>query len=134
MPAERALRDSEGHTDAGVDYPAQLIVALIGQEKLDEAEEVARKFIRNYPTNAHAHALLGEVYLNRKQYEPARAQLIRALRTDPQPAAGPDRPRTGVARHRQKPGRRARSRKSPPGFGPRQKTWTKASASWRSAR
>ena len=81
--AERALRDSEGHTDAGADYPAQLIVALIGQEKLDEAEEVARKFIRNYPTNAHAHALLGEVYLNRKQYEPARAQLIRALRTDP---------------------------------------------------
>ena len=81
--AERALRDSEGHTDAGADYPAQLIVALIGQEKLDEAEEVARRFIRNYPTNAHAHALLGEVYLNRKQYEPARAQLIRALRTDP---------------------------------------------------
>ncbi len=81
--AERALRDSKGHTDAGADYPAQLIVALIGQEKLDEAEEVARKFIRNYPTNAHAHALLGEVYLNRKQYEPARAQLIRALRTDP---------------------------------------------------
>jgi len=81
--AERALRDSEGHTDAGADYPAQLIVALIGQEKLDEAEEVARKFIRSYPTNAQAHALLGEVYLNRKQYEPARAQLIRALRTDP---------------------------------------------------
>ena len=81
--AERALRDSEGNTDAGADYPAQLIISLIGQEKLDEAEEVARKFIRTYPTNAQAHALLGEVYLNRKQYEPARAQLIRALRTDP---------------------------------------------------
>jgi len=81
--AERALRDSKGNTDAGADYPAQLIIALIGQEKLDEAEEVARRFIRSYPTSAQAHALLGEVYLNRKQYEPARAQLIRALRTDP---------------------------------------------------
>ena len=81
--ADNALRNSEGHTDAGADYPAQLIIALIGQGKLDEAEEVARGFIRSYPTNPHAHALLGEVYLNRKQYEPARAQLIRALRTDP---------------------------------------------------
>jgi tetratricopeptide (TPR) repeat protein len=81
--AERALRDSEAYTDAGADYLVQLTIALIGQDELDKAEEVARKFIRTHPTNARAHALLGEIYLNRQQYEPARAQLIRALRTDP---------------------------------------------------
>ena len=82
VEAEGALRDAEPHVEAGSDFLSELTIALLGQEKLDEAEEVARTFLRNYPSDARAHSLLGEVYLSRRQYEQARAQLIRALRTD----------------------------------------------------
>lgn len=80
--AEGALRAAESHVEAGSDFLSELAIALIGQDKLDEAEETARTFLRNYPSDARAHSLLGEVYLSRKQYEQARAQLIQALRTD----------------------------------------------------
>jgi tetratricopeptide (TPR) repeat protein len=82
--AERALRAAaESNVEAGGDFLAQLGVALLEQQKLDQAEEIARDFIRSYPSDARSRSLLGEVYLSRKQYEPARAQLILALRTDP---------------------------------------------------
>ncbi len=80
--AEKALRAAEPKVQAGGDYLSQLGIALLEQQKLDEAEEVAREFTRGYPNDARGRSLLGEVYLSRKQYEPARAQLIRALRTD----------------------------------------------------
>ena len=82
VEAEGALRAAEPHVEAGSDFLSELTIALLGQEKLDEAEEVARTFLRSYPSDARAHSLLGEVYLSRRQYEYARAQLIRALRTD----------------------------------------------------
>ena len=82
IEAEGALRSAEPHVEAGSDFLSELTIALLGQEKLDEAEEVARTFLRSYPGDARAHSLLGEVYLSRRQYEHARAQLIRALRTD----------------------------------------------------
>ena len=82
IEAEGALRSAEAHVEAGSDFLSELTIALLGQEKLDEAEEVARTFLRSYPADARAHSLLGEVYLSRRQYEHARAQLIRALRTD----------------------------------------------------
>ncbi len=80
--AETALRTAEPHVEAGSDFLAELSFALLGQDKLDEAEEIAHTYIRNYPSDARAHSVLGEVYLNRRQYEQARAQLIQALRTD----------------------------------------------------
>ena len=82
VEAEGALRAAEPHVEAGSDFLSELAIALLGQEKLDEAEEEARTFLRNYPSDARAHSLLGEVYLSRRQYEQARAQLIQALRTD----------------------------------------------------
>ena len=36
------------------------------------------------PDTARPHALLGEIYLRRKQFDPARTELIRALRIDPE--------------------------------------------------
>jgi tetratricopeptide (TPR) repeat protein len=80
--AEKALRAAEPHVEAGSDFLAQLSFALLGQNKLDEAEEVAHAYIQSYPSDARAHSVLGEVYLNRRQYEQARTQLIQALRTD----------------------------------------------------
>jgi tetratricopeptide (TPR) repeat protein len=80
--AENALRAAEPHVEAGSDFLAELAISLLGQEKLDQAEEIARTFLRNYPSDARAHSLLGEVYLSRRQYEQARAELIQALRTD----------------------------------------------------
>ena len=82
VEAEQALRSAEPFVEAGSDYLAELAIALIGQGKLDQAEETARLFLRNYPSDARAHSLLGEVYLGRSQYEQARTQLIQALRTD----------------------------------------------------
>jgi tetratricopeptide (TPR) repeat protein len=81
--AEKALRSAEKNVEAGGDYLSQLAIALLEQNKLEEAEEIAVDFARAYPSDARARALLGEIYLSRKQYEPARAQLIQALRTDP---------------------------------------------------
>ncbi len=84
--AEKALRSAEKNVEAGSDYLNQLAIALLEQNKLEEAEEVALDFARGYPSDARARSLLGEIYLSRKQYEPARAQLIQALRTDPNDA------------------------------------------------
>lgn len=81
--AESAFRSAEPHVEGGSDYLAELAISLLGQEKLDEAEEVAHTFLRNYPSDARAHSVLGEVFLIRRQYEQARAELIQALRTDP---------------------------------------------------
>ncbi len=81
--AEKALRSAEKNVEAGGDYLNQLAIALLEQNKLEEAEETAIDFARAYPSDARARSLLGEIYLSRKQYEPARAQLIQALRTDP---------------------------------------------------
>ncbi len=81
--AEKALRNAEKNVEAGGDYLNQLAIALLEQAKLEEAEEVALGFLRSYPQDTRARSLLGEIYLSRKQYEPARAQLIQALRTDP---------------------------------------------------
>jgi len=81
--AEKALRSAEKYVEAGGDYLNQLAIALLEQNKLEEAEEVALDFMRDYALDARARSLLGEIYLSRKQYEPARAQLIQALRTDP---------------------------------------------------
>ncbi len=81
--AEKSLRAAEKNVEAGGDYLNQLAIALLEQSKLEEAEEVAHNFLRAYPADARARSLLGEIYLSRKQYEPARAQLIQALQTDP---------------------------------------------------
>ncbi len=81
--AEKSLRAAEKNVEAGGDYLNQLAIALLEQSKLEEAEEVAHNFLRAYPADARAHSLLGEIYLSRKQYEPARAQLIQALQTNP---------------------------------------------------
>jgi tetratricopeptide (TPR) repeat protein len=81
--AEKSLRSAEPNVEAGGDYLNQLAIALLEQSKLEEAEEIALKFLRAYPSDARARGLIGEIYLSRKQYEPARAQLIQALRTDP---------------------------------------------------
>ncbi len=81
--AEKSLRSAEKNVEAGGEYLNQLTIALLEQSKLEEAEEVALKFMSAYPTDARARSLLGEIYLSRKQYEPARAQLIQALLADP---------------------------------------------------
>jgi tetratricopeptide (TPR) repeat protein len=81
--AEKSLRSAEKNVEAGGDFLNQLAIALLEQGKLEQAEEVALNFLRAYPSDARARALIGEIYLSRKQYEPARAQLIQALRTDP---------------------------------------------------
>ena len=81
--AEKSLRSAEPNVEAGGDYLNQLAIALLEQNKLEDAEEIAQNFLRAYPLDTRARSLLGEIYLSRKQYEPARAQLIQALRTDP---------------------------------------------------
>ena len=80
--AETALRASASHVEAGSDYLTQLATALLGQRKLDEAEETARSILRVYPEDARASALLGEIYLDRGRYEQARDHLIQALQID----------------------------------------------------
>jgi len=80
--AEDALRAAASRIEAGGDYLAQLATAQLGQRALDAAEETTREFVRLYPLDARAPALLGEIYLRRQQYEQARVQLIQALRTD----------------------------------------------------
>jgi tetratricopeptide (TPR) repeat protein len=81
--AEKALRSAEKNVEAGGDFLHQLAIAVLEQGKLEEAEEIAANFLRAYPSDARARSLFGEIYLNRKQYEAARAHLIQALRADP---------------------------------------------------
>ncbi len=80
--AETALRASATRVEAGGDYFASLAAAHLGQLELDDAEEAARELRRLNPNDARGATLLGEVYLARGQFEPARAQLIQALLTD----------------------------------------------------
>ncbi len=77
--AESELRAARPHIQAGGDYFAELGLALLEQEKLVGAEEVAREFLRVDPGGARAHTLLGEVFLHRREYDSARVELIRAL-------------------------------------------------------
>jgi tetratricopeptide (TPR) repeat protein len=77
--AETDLREARSGFDPGVEYFVELGLALLEQDKLDEAEEVARSFMGYEPTDARAHSLLGEVYLGRKQFEVARDELIAGL-------------------------------------------------------
>jgi len=77
--AERELRAARPHINAGGDYFAELGYALLQQDKLDEAKAVAGEFLRFDSGDARSHALLGEVFLHQKEYEPARVELIRAL-------------------------------------------------------
>jgi tetratricopeptide (TPR) repeat protein len=80
--AEETLRSAKSRIDS--DFFNELGTALLEQEKLDEAEEVARSYMSEDPETARPHALLGEIYLRRKQFDPARRELIRALRIDPE--------------------------------------------------
>jgi tetratricopeptide (TPR) repeat protein len=77
--AERSLRAARSHVLAGGDYFAELGLALIEQEKLVGAEEVAREFLRLDSGDERAHTLLGEVFLHQRDYDAARVELIRAL-------------------------------------------------------
>lgn len=77
--AETELRAARPHIQASGDYFAELGLALVEQEKLAGAEEVALEFLRLDPSDARSHALLGEVFLHRRDYEQARVELIRAL-------------------------------------------------------
>ena len=80
--AEQTLRSAKSRIDS--DYFKELGTALLEQEKLDEAEEVVRNYLSDAPDTARPHALLGEIYLRRKQFDPARRELILALRIDPE--------------------------------------------------
>jgi tetratricopeptide (TPR) repeat protein len=82
--AEKVLRGAQSPIDSGGDYYNELGVSLLEQGKLEEAEEVAGLFLNQDPNGARPRALLGEIYLRRKQYEPARRELIQALRINPQ--------------------------------------------------
>ena len=89
--AERELRAARAHIDADGNYFTELGNALLRQGKLDEAEQVARNFVRFDTGDARSHTLLGDVFFQRKQYEPARIELIQALQ------ATPNDPRAQVA-------------------------------------
>jgi tetratricopeptide (TPR) repeat protein len=82
--AETTLRDAQSPIDSSADYFHELGISLLEQGKLEEAEEVAGLSLGQDPNGARPHTLLGEIYLRRKQYEPARRELIRALRINPQ--------------------------------------------------
>jgi tetratricopeptide (TPR) repeat protein len=82
--AETTLRDAQSPIDTGGDYFNELGISLLEQGKLEEAEEIAGLFLRRDPTGARPHALLGEIQLRRKQYDPARRELIHALQINPQ--------------------------------------------------
>jgi tetratricopeptide (TPR) repeat protein len=77
--AERSLRAARSNIQASGDYFAELGLALVEQEKLVGAEEVAREFLRLDPGDERAHTLLGEVFLHQRDYDAARVELIRAL-------------------------------------------------------
>ena len=80
--AEKEIRGAKASFDPGADYFVELGLALLGQGKLDGAEEIAREFARYNPDDARAHTLLGEVYLERRRFEAARQELITALQTN----------------------------------------------------
>ena len=80
--AERELLAARAHIDADGDFFTELGYALLKQDKLAEAEQVAREFVRFDTGDARSHTLLGEVFLHRKQYKPARIELIQALQTN----------------------------------------------------
>ena len=89
--AENELRGARTRFDPGADYFDELGLALLGQGKLDAAEEIARDFERSDPRDARAHTLLGEVYLERRRFEAARHELITSLQ------ANADQPRAQLA-------------------------------------
>jgi tetratricopeptide (TPR) repeat protein len=89
--AENEIRGARTRFDPGAHYFVELGLALLGQGKLDGAEEVARDFERYDPGDARAHTLLGEVYLKRRRFEAARQELITALQ------ANADQPRAQLA-------------------------------------
>ncbi len=89
--AENELRGARTRFDPGADYFVELGLALLGQGRLDGAEEIARDFERYDPGDARAHTLLGEVYLKRRRFEAARQELITALQTNA------DQPRAQLA-------------------------------------
>ena len=78
--AEQVLRSLE----AGGDGYLELGIALLEQGKLEEAEEVIRSLLNQAPGDERPLTLLGEIYLQRRQFEAARRELIRALRINPQ--------------------------------------------------
>ena len=78
--AEQVLRSLE----AGGDGYLELGIALLEQGKLEEAEEVIRSLLNQAPGDERPLTLLGEIYLERRQFEAARRELIRALRINPQ--------------------------------------------------
>jgi tetratricopeptide (TPR) repeat protein len=81
--AEQELRKAEAGIQMRGEYYAELGVALLEQGKVEEAEIVARDFARFDANDARAHSLLGEVFLRKKQLEPAREELIKALTSNP---------------------------------------------------
>jgi tetratricopeptide (TPR) repeat protein len=78
--AEQVLRQLE----AGSDGYLELGIALLEQGKLEEAEEVTRSLLNQAPGDERPLTLIGEIYLERRQFEAARRELIRALRINPQ--------------------------------------------------
>ena len=78
--AEQVLRSLE----PGGDGYLELGIALLEQGKLEEAEEVIRSLLNQAPGDERPLTLLGEIYLQRRQFEAARRELIRALRINPQ--------------------------------------------------
>lgn len=81
--AEQELRKAEPGIQMRGEFYSELGVALLEQGKVEEAEIVARDFSRFDGNDARAHSLLGEVFLRKKQLEPAREELIRALNLNP---------------------------------------------------
>lgn len=80
VEAEQVLRQLE----AGSDGYLELGIALLEQGKLEEAEEVTRSLLNQAPGDERPRTLIGEIYLERRQFEAARRELIRALRINPQ--------------------------------------------------
>ncbi len=81
--AEQEIRKAEGSLPMRGELYAELGVALLEQGKVEPAEIVARDFARFDGNDARSHSLLGEVFLRKKQLEPAREELIKALTLNP---------------------------------------------------
>jgi len=81
--AEQEIRKAESSLQMRGEFYAELGVALLEQGKVEPAEIVARDFARFDGNDARAHSLLGEVFLRKKQLEPAREELIKALTLNP---------------------------------------------------
>ena len=61
----------------------QTAVALHREGKLDEAEQLYRKYLATWPHNAHAWSNLGALLRNRGLYEPSIAAHRKALQVSP---------------------------------------------------